>query len=249
MKRRILALLALSATAVALTGCASTSTPSVVVAATASSAATATPTPVPTPEPTPVPTPVPTPTPYPTPGPSPKALCSNGDGEFPPKVCKLPPGTYSAAPFVPVFRFTLDAGWTNSLAGINAGQLSKGKPRATLFGWSTGMITEDGTDIGKTTDSLLGFFASRPDITVSAPTAVTIGGMPARSIDFTLSKGEIFMRVGKSGGGFQTGEKVRAIVVDVNGAVVLLAIEALDPKDFDAEIAAVQPILDSIVWN
>jgi hypothetical protein len=64
-----------------------------------------------------------------------------------------------------------------------------------------------------------------------------------------LSKGEIFMNAGKSGGGFQPGEKVRAIVVDVNGAVVLLAIEALDPKAFDAEMTAVQPILDSIVWN
>lgn len=248
MQRRILALLVLAATATALTGCASTSTPSVAVAATASSAVTATPTPVPTPAPTPVPTAAPTPTPYPTPGPPAKALCSNGDGEFPIKVCKLAPGTYSAAPFVPVFRFTLGAGWTNSLAGINAGQLSKGKPMTTLFGWSTG-LTADGADIGKTTDSLLGFFASRPDITVSAPTAVMIGGMPGRSIDFTLSKGEIFMRSGKSGGGFQTGEKVRAIVVDVNGAVVLLAIEALDPKDFDAEMTAVQPILDSIVWN
>ena len=119
----------------------------------------------------------------------------------------------------------------------------------TAFGWSTGMTAEDGPDIGKTTDALLGYFASRPGIAISAPTAVTIGGMPGRSVDFALSKGEIFMRVGKSGGGFQPGEKVRAIAVDVNGTVVLLAIEALDPKAFDTEMTAAQPILDSIVWN
>jgi hypothetical protein len=69
-------------------------------------------------------------------------------------------------------------------------------------------------------------------------------------IDFTLSKGgDIFFRAGKSAGGFQPGEKVRAIVVDVNGAVVLLAIEVFDPAAFDKEMTAAQPILDSIVWN
>jgi hypothetical protein len=93
------------------------------------------------------------------------------------------PGTYSAAPFAPVFRFTLGAGWTNSLAGINAGQLAKGTPNTTLFGWSTSLIAEDGSEFGKTTDSLLGYFASQPGISVSAPTSVTIGGMPGDSID------------------------------------------------------------------
>jgi hypothetical protein len=137
----------------------------------------------------------------------------------------------------------------NTLAGVNAGQLHRDTPARTLFGWSTGMVTQDGSPIGKTTDSMLAYFAAVPGIAASAPIPVTIGGMPGRSIDFTLTKDSIFMRVGKSGGGFDPGEKVRAIIVDVNGAVVMLAGEVTDPKNFDAEMDRIQEILDSIVWS
>jgi hypothetical protein len=239
---RLLAV-ALAATAALISGCSATSTPSVAVAGTVPPSIAAGATPTATAAPTP------TPTPSPTPGPSPKALCSTGDGVFPPKTCALAPGTYSAAPFAPVFRFTIGAGWSNTLAGINAGGVVMGKPIATGFGWSTGMVAEDGAVVGKTTDTLLAYFTQVPGISVSAPTPVTVGGMPGRAIDFTLSKGSIFMMVGKSANQYQVGEKVRAIIVDVNGAVVLLGIEAFNIKGFDAALAATQPILDSIVWN
>jgi hypothetical protein len=237
----------LAATAAVVSGCSATSTTPVALAGTVppSAAAAATPTPAPTA----TAAPTPSTTPQPTPGPSPKALCSTGDGVFPPKTCALAPGTYSAAPFAPVFRFTIGAGWSNNLAGINAGGVVMGKPIATGFGWSTGMIAEDGSDVAKTSDALLAFFASRPGITASAPTPTEVGGMPGRSIDFTLSTGSIFMMVGKSAVQYQVGEKVRAIIVDVDGSVVLFGIEASEPKNFDAALAATQPILDSIVWN
>jgi hypothetical protein len=57
------------------------------------------------------------------------------------------------------------------------------------------------------------------------------------------------MRVGKSGGGFNPGEKVRVIIVDVNGTVVMLAGEVNDPKNFEAEMKRIQEILDSIIWS
>ena len=79
--------------------------------------------------------------------------------------------------------------------------------------------------------------------------AVTIGGIEGTSIDFTLAKGEIFFRVGKSATRYSPGEKVRAYVLDVNGSVVLLAAEVYSPNDFDTEMSAVQPIIDSIVWE
>ena len=245
---RVLAL-TLAATTALISGCSAASTPSVAVTGSVppSLAVAATPTPTATAAPTPAPTA--TPTPSPTPGPSPKALCSTGDGVFPPKTCALAPGTYSAAPFAPVFRFTIGAGWSNTLAGINAGGIVMGKPMVTGFGWSTGMVAEDGSAIGKTTDTLLAYFTQVPGISVSAPTPVTVGGMPGRAIDFTLSKGPIFMMVGKSANQYQVGEKVRAIIVDVNGAVVLLGIEGFNIKSFDTALAATQPILDSIVWS
>ncbi len=117
------------------------------------------------------------------------ALCSTGDGVFPPKTCALPAGTYSAAPFAPVFRFTIGAGWSNTLAGINAGGIVMGKPDTTGFGWSTGMMAEDGSNVGKTTDTLLAYFASQPSISVSAPTPVIVGDIPRLAIDFTLRNG------------------------------------------------------------
>ena len=246
MRRKIVTLVALAATAGLLAGCGSgAASASIAAAGPPSQAATATPVPAQTT----APTPTPTPTPQPTPGPSPRALCSNGDGVFPIKKCPLVAGTYTAAPFAPIFRFTIGAGWTNTLAGINAGQLQRDKPVTTFFGWSTGMVAEDGSQIGKTTDSMLAYFAAVPGIVASTPTTVTIGGMPGRSIDFTLTKGSIFMRVGKSGGGFNPGEKVRAIIVDVYGTVVMLAGEVADPKDFDAEMIRIQEILDTIVWS
>jgi len=35
----------------------------------------------------------------------------------------------------------------------------------------------------------------------------------------------------------------------VNGSVVLLAVELHTPADFEKEIVAAQPIIDSIVWE
>ena len=240
---------ALAATAVLISGCSATSAPSVggAGAVPPSLAVAATPTSGPTA--TAAPTPAPTPMPSPTPGPSPKALCSTGDGVFPPKTCALAPGTYSAAPFAPVFRFTIGAGWTNYLAGINAGQLiQKASPGSLSFGWATGMVAEDGTQVGKTTDALLAYLAARPGITMSPATPVTIGGKPGRSIDFTVSQ-DFLMRVGKSGTSFGPGEKVRANVVDVDGVIVLIALESYTPKSFATDMTAMQPILDSIAWN
>jgi hypothetical protein len=247
LNRRVVPALVVFGAIVALTSGCSTSPPtaasatmpipSLVAAATAQ------------PAPTPTATATPAPTPSPTPGPSPKALCSKGDGEFPPKKCPLAPGTYSSAPFAPAFRFAVGAGWTNSLAGINAGQITReDSPGRMGFGWATGMVAEDGTQVGKTTDALLAYLAARPGITMSPATPVTIGGMPARSIDFTSSQ-DFLMRVGKSGVSFGPGEKVRAIFVDVDGVVVLLALESYTPTSFDADMTAMQPILDSIVWN
>ena len=183
-----------------------------------------------------------------TPNPSPSKLCANGDGD-PLKECKLKAGTYTSTPFKVPFQFTIDDGWTNSLAGINAGQLQKTETTRTGFGWATGMTAEGNADVGTSTAALLTFIAAVPGITASPPSAVTIGGIEGTSIDFTLAKGEIFFRVGKSATRYSPGEKVRAYVLDVNGSVVLLAAEVYSPNDFDTEMSAVQPIIDSIVWE
>ena len=56
-----------------------------------------------------------------------QALCQRRR-EDPLKECKLKAGTYTSTPFKVPFQFTIDDGWTNSLAGINAGQLKRAKP-------------------------------------------------------------------------------------------------------------------------
>ena len=193
--------------------------------------------------------PTPSPSPTVTPNPSPKKLCASGDGEFPPKECKLKVGTYSSAPFKVPFQFTIEDGWTNSLAGINAGQLQQKETTRTGFGWATGMTAETNPDVGESTAAVLAFIAAVPGITATEPTAVTVGGVQGNYVDFSLSKGDIFFRVGKSGASYSPGEKVRAYVLDADGSVVLMAVEVYDPNDFDKEMAAVQPIIDSIVWE
>ena len=194
-------------------------------------------------------TPPPSPSPTVTRNPSPKELCASGDGEFPPETCKLDAGTYTSAPFKVPFQFTIDDGWTNFLAGINAGQLQMADTTNTGFGWATGMTAEANRDVGQSTTALLAYIAAVPGITASPPAKVTIGGVQGSSIDFSLSEGEIFFMVGKSGTRYSPGEKVRAYVLDANGSVVLLAVEVYSPNDFDTEMAAVQPIIDSIVWE
>src|SRR6185436_15383168 len=92
----------------------------------------------------------------------------------------------------------------------------------TGFGWATGMTTENNLDVGKSSTAMLAYIAAVPGITVSAPSAVTIGGEEGKFVDFTLSKDQVFLRVGKSATVYSPGEKVRAYLVDVNGSVVLL---------------------------
>ncbi len=188
------------------------------------------------------------PEPSPTPNRSPLKLCANGDGEAL-KQCKLKAGTYTSNPFKVPFQFTIESGWTNSLAGINAGQLNKTGTTNTGVGWATGMTAEGNADVGNSADALVAFIAAVPGITASTPSDVTIGGVAGKSVDFSLSKGQIFFRVGKSGTIYSPGEKVRAYVLDVNGSVVLLAVEVYSPNDFETEMAAVQPVIDSIVWE
>ena len=97
------AILAITGVIALTSGCAATTaTPSSVVAATATASATAEATSLP----------------------PAKALCASGGGGSPVVTCQLAAGTYSAAPFVPIFRFTVGAGWENDLVGSNAGQLS-----------------------------------------------------------------------------------------------------------------------------
>jgi len=176
-------------------------------------------------------------------------LCSNGDGNMDIKECKLKAGTYTSSPFKVPFQFTIGPSWTNVLAGINAGQLEKTESTGTGFGWATGMTAEGNADVGKSVDALLAYIAAVPGITASTPSDVTIGGVAGKSVDFSLSKGQIFFMVGKSGTTYSPGEKVRAYLLDVNGSVVLLAVEVRSENDFEKEMATVQPIIDSIVWE
>ncbi len=207
-----------------------------VTTATPSSAAATTATPPATAEPTPLP--------------PAKALCASGGGGSPVVTCQLAAGTYSAAPFVPVFRFTVGAGWENDLVGNNAGQLAKkDKTNVTGFGWGTGMKARDGTDIGKSIDAMLQFLAAQSGATMATPVLVTIGGVTGRSVDITMNKATIDFQVVESGTTFYPGEKLRLLLLEVKGAVVFVSIEVTEPTTFDKELVAVQPILDSIVWQ
>ena len=251
------AIVALAVAAALTTGCTAATTPS--------AAAVATTTPAPSVTTTaglsPSPAATPAPTPAPTPGPSATALCAKNQSGAASQPCLLAPGTYSAAPFAPLFRFTIGPGWTNVGALAQAGEIAKAGVKGscpsiftaycgTAFDWNVG-VTAAGTagDIGKTSDSLLAFFASQPLVKVSDPVPLTIGGMTGRSIDVTLNKGFIELKMGPTSLPFQSGHKVRVIVLDVSGAVVMLDVNVPTETEFPAELITLQPILDSITWQ
>ena len=97
-------------------------------------------------------------------------------------------------------------------------------------------------------DDLAAWIASRPDLTVVAQKADTVGGLAGTQLDVrTGSKGVEFgpiTGVTDPGMGIGANDTVRLIVVPVAGRQVLIMLRAED-----GSIEEIQPLADSIVWR
>ena len=205
-----------------------------------------------TPAPTVGPTATATATPPSTPVPSAQALCANRDASGL-SGCPLAAGTYTSAPFEVPFRFTIADGWANHIRVVQAGAIRKGP--AIGFAWGVRLADVSPT-IGASTDALFKFFRGQRVVTASDPVPVTIGGVEGSSMDVSVGKkGEILFHSSTADGlqgtswRFTPGTKVRMIGVEVHDTLVLLMVDVSPVKAFDDEMAKIQPILDSIVWQ
>jgi hypothetical protein len=186
----------------------------------------------------------------PTPAPSGLSLCATGSTP-----CPLPAGTYSTAPFVQPFLVTIAGGWINDRAWPHGGELASSSGKAYLQ-WGSGFISGTGPSgknvaIGPTADAVLAYMQSFEGFAMTASAPVTIGELTGRSVDIstkgTLAKG--FLRIPEDQYNLAPGEKVRFMVFDVSGAAVVIMVDVPTEKDFGAEIKAMQPVLDSIIWQ
>jgi hypothetical protein len=114
--------------------------------------------------------------------------------------------------------------------------------------------------VGTSAEELATWLSKRPQLLATTPTLTTLAGLPAYQLDFELSDeagdlcgipcanlldsgaGTDSYRVGLEGDW-----RVRAFLVDApDGSTVLITIDDADAVGFDDEVAAAQPILDSL---
>jgi hypothetical protein len=186
----------------------------------------------------------------PTPAASGLALCAmNGTP------CPLPAGTYSTAPFVHPFLVTIAGGWTNDRAWPHGGELANPSGKAYLQ-WGSGFISGTGPSgkdvaIGPTADAVLAYIQTFKGFAITPPAPITIGERTGRSVDISTkgTRADGLLRIPEDQYNLAPGEKVRFMLFDVSGAAVVIMVDVPTEKDFAAETKAMQPVLDSIVWQ
>jgi len=206
--------------------------------------------------------PSPTQSPTPTPGSSASVLSTQSLGTSPLALCAkdfngcpVPAGTYSTAPFVHPFLVTIGAGWTNDRDWPHGGSLTSGS--GGLLEWGSGFT--GGTDptgvpvtLKPTSDALLAYVRSVKGFTVAPEVPLTIGGKTGRSVDVSTNKtsADGLLDIPEDSYNLGSGEKVRLIVFDVSDpSPLMIMVEVPMANDFVAAIAAMQPVLHSIVWQ
>jgi hypothetical protein len=169
--------------------------------------------------------------------------------------CPVSAGTYSTTPFVHPFLVTIGDGWTNDRAWAHGGELADPSGLGYLQ-WGSGFTGGMGPSgktiaIGPTGDGVLDHFRSFKDFTVSPVEDVTIGGKTGKAVDVTTNgAGQSgILQIPEDNYNLGPGEKVRLMVFDIDGSAVALMVDIPKAKDFDAEMAAMQPVLDTIVWQ
>lgn len=178
------------------------------------------------------------------------ALCAKGF-----ETCPIPAGTYSSAPFEHPFTFTISGDdWTNDRNWPHGGSMTKAA--ANSFLWASGVVSGDvsGTtvEIGPTPADFIAHLRKFDGFTVSEPVPVTVDGVSGSQVDVLsndVGAGGMFL-LPEDGFNLSPGEKTRFLVLDKDGATVILFVESFKVSTFDAFLADVaQPILDGLTWQ
>lgn len=168
--------------------------------------------------------------------------------------CQIPAGTYSTEPFEHPFEFTVTETWTNNRAWPHGGEIGTPEGDA-AFQWASGVDTGtmDGqtVEIGPEPNDVIDFLRGFEGFTVSEPTEVTIDGVSGQQVDVLTNETSApgILRFAEDALNLAPGEKVRYIVLDKDGATVLLIVDAFEQDQFEDFLARVEPILASITWQ
>lgn len=172
------------------------------------------------------------------------------------EVCPTPAGTYSSAPFEHPFTFTIDGdGWANDRAWPHGGSMTKGGSDSFLWasGITAGRVDEgDDLQVGPTQQDFIDLLRKSTRLTVTpTPVLVTVGGVSGLQVDVEATgdlPGLFFFP--EDAFNLRAGEKVRFIVLDKDGATVVLMVESFKEATFDAFMTDVaQPILGGLTWE
>jgi hypothetical protein len=147
--------------------------------------------------------------------------------------------------------FTLPEAWSNDRAFADGGGISQVQG---TFDWASApMIVKAGQtqSSSASADEFLAYLAALPDATVTAPVAVTVGGVEGRAVDVTTNTGVFdgLYEITEDAFNLGPGEQARFIVLEQGGQTVVFVQEALQAANFDAWLAKTQPILDGLTWQ
>ena len=166
--------------------------------------------------------------------------------------CPIDAGTYTTLPFVPAFTFTVDDGWSSDRLFADGGQVSKGNA---AFVWAsgveTGMANGEEVEIGPSVDDFITHLERFDGWDLTAPIEVVLGGESAVQIDVTTNDTAapgIYL-VKADAMNLTEGEKARFLLLDLDGITVILILDAYAEADFDAFVAATEPLVASIAWQ
>lgn len=231
--------------------------------------ATAVPTPAQTPVPTPVPTPAPTPVPTEAPAASPVPSGSPvpvREGTLPAAGGPVDPGTYEDWSLGMTLTFTLGDGWavTPVDAGYGLALLRRDQPEIAIVTFSTfeGQVYRDpclaaGDDVLEIDPTAAGLAAelmANPSLITSTPEEVTVAGLPALRVEVGTQQPMLceppttsLWAIPPSGAFFlEDGEQASFTMVDVEGTVLVIAVEAWPGADYEALSAAADELVATL---
>ncbi|MFL5643490.1 MAG: hypothetical protein ACJ77C_11380 [Chloroflexota bacterium] len=216
----------------------------------------------------------PTPTPLPTTFNRPTDIRTDG-------ICEeghtclglIEPGSHHTDVFAPGFSFTMpEAGWENlEMSPGSANLLPLDAPGDVIAFFTKGKLTKpDGTldfSVPLTVDGITGWFVAHPDLSVEAPTDVTVGGLHGKRIAFTVSPTSkshfprdcpvvtcviLWDAQGATWGwdwGIGSSEKQRMDVLATKDGVVLVMVDSLDGTTYDSLTRQADTILSSVKFD
>lgn len=166
------------------------------------------------------------------------------------ETCRLLAGTYSPSRVIPAMTFTLDEGWDGYRHFTDAFSIGKIKPTLFLSMASDVKVGFGGIPVEAGIAGFELLLRSVDPLTVGKATPVTVGGKTGIQVD-VVATGEAsgLYRVAEDAYNLAAGQKARFIVLDVGGTTVVFVFESMTEAEFDAVVAEVQPVLDSITFE